>query len=280
MRSIPTMAALVVAALLTLLAVASPAVTSAQSSAHTVLFGLVGDLAYDPAGGAGGTTRDLNSPNSLVVNPGDRVAFANRSGGQHQPAVFGPNLRNKGTAAATNLEDLTISHTAPSAWGNFVVPPDGAIPSTDDAATDIDERRVRDGLLGLGPTPVGVSTADRQAGAIDYSYTFTTPGSYMIICNFRPHVLSFGQATYVLVRGTPPTTAAAPAAASPASQTSGTAPPSQATGTTAQAVPAAPKTGQAGLLNEHSTGAAWALLLTGALLVVGGRAVVGRASQS
>jgi plastocyanin len=257
---------------LALFSVASPQLTSAQVAAHTVLFGLVGDVAYDPAGGAGGTTRDINNPNSLVVNPGDRVDFVNRSGGQHQPAVFGPNLRNKGTAIATNLEDLTISHTAPPAWGNFVVPPDGAVPSADDAATDIDERRVRDGLIGLGPTPVGVSTADRQAGAIDYSYTFTTPGSYMIICNFRPHVLAFGQATFVLVRGTPPTTAAPAAAAAPAVQTTGgTVPAAQTSPATTQAVPAAPKTGQAGLLSDQSTGAAWALLALTTVLVVGGR---------
>src|SRR5688500_14541376 len=137
MRRIPRTLAVGVAVLLALLPILIPQTTSAQAAAHTVLFGLVGDLADEPADGAAGTTRDINQPNSLVINPGDSIQFVNRSGGQHQPAVFGPNLRNKGTALATNLEDLTISHTAPSAWGNFVVPPDGAVPSADDGATDI-----------------------------------------------------------------------------------------------------------------------------------------------
>jgi hypothetical protein len=44
------------------------------------MFGLVGDLAYDPAAGNGGTTRDINVPNSLVINPGDSINFVNRSG--------------------------------------------------------------------------------------------------------------------------------------------------------------------------------------------------------
>ena len=87
--------------LMVLVGLAAPSDSSAQVATHTVLFGQIGDLAFDPAGGAGGATRDLNRPNSLVVNPGDTIDFVNRSGGQHQVAVFGPNLRLNGSSAAT-----------------------------------------------------------------------------------------------------------------------------------------------------------------------------------
>ena len=97
-------------------------------------------------------------------------------------------------------------------------------------------------MLSLGPNPTGVSTADRQAGAIDLSYTFTTPGQYMIFCNFRPHVLGYGQAAFLIVRGqvpaTPAGTTGSPAPAAPAA---------------AAQVPAPAKTGMAGLVEGNGT---------------------------
>jgi hypothetical protein len=39
----------------------------------------------------------------------------------------------------------------------------------------------------------------RQAGAIDFSYTFTMAGQYLVICNFTPHFVNYAQSTFVLV---------------------------------------------------------------------------------
>lgn len=275
MRRVLAAAVIVAATALVLMTTSTPQPTSAQtpSQTHSVQFGLAGDLEFDPPGGGGGATRDINVPNSLVINPGDRINFVNRSGGGHQVAIFGPNLRQKGTTPATNIEDLTVSHTAAPAWGNYVVPPDGSVPSADDPATDIDERRVRDGLLALGPTPVGVSPADRQAGRIDYSYSFTTPGSYMVICNFRPHLLAYGQATFVIVRGIPPTPSPTPAPAAAAPAPAAPAQPNSV----ASLLPVPPKTGQAGLLSENALQAsAWSLLILTVALVLGARAAARR----
>lgn len=172
---------------------------------RTVMFGLVGDPA-DPPAGAGGATRDRNEPGAIVVKRGTTVLFNNRSGGMHQVAVYdkGLNYDQPGCggpttpcANVTSLADLTLPPTVPS-WGNFIVPPDGSL-AKDDPATPFNETRLGAGQIALGPSPLGVAVPARQAGAIDFSYTFTDVGQYMVICNFAPHMANYAQSTFVLV---------------------------------------------------------------------------------
>jgi hypothetical protein len=75
---------------------------------------------------------------------------------------------------------------------NYIEPPDGSAPSAN---------RIPNGI---GPSPVGVPAEGRMAGAIDFSYTFETSGQYVVICNFRPHLVNFAQATSVIVDETVP----------------------------------------------------------------------------
>jgi plastocyanin len=175
-----------------------------SAATHRVLFGLVGDPA-DPPMAAGGTTRDRNDPGAIVIKRGDTVDFINRSGGMHQVAVYAAGLNYDqpgcaGTACAnlTTLPDVTVLPITPS-WGAWIAPPDGSIARDDPATTGVIESRAGAGQIALGPNPVGVAAAARQAGAIDFSYTFSNPGQYLVICNFTPHFVSYAQATFVLV---------------------------------------------------------------------------------
>ncbi len=170
-----------------------------------VRFGLVGDPA-DPPQAAGGSTRDRNEPGVVVVRRGDTVDFLNRSGGQHQVAVYGAGLNydQPGCGGATNpcgnltvLTDVTVLPGVPS-WGPWIAPPDGTI-AKDDPATLVNESRAGAGQIAIGPSPVGVAVPARQAGAIDFSYTFSMPGQYLVICNFTPHFVNYAQSTFVLV---------------------------------------------------------------------------------
>ena len=171
----------------------------------TVMFGLVGDPA-DPPAGAGGITRDRSDPGAVVIKRGGTVDFINRSGGMHQVAVYGAGLnfdqQGCGTAASpcanlTTLADIIVL-PGDQGWGNFISPPDGS-QAKDNPATPENESRAGAGLLMTGPNPVGLTAPQRQSGAIDLSYTFMTPGQYLVICNFKPHFVSYAHATFVLV---------------------------------------------------------------------------------
>ena len=194
--------ALVIAALVGVVLV-GPHDTKAASV--QVRFGLVGDPA-DPPAGAGGSTRDRNEPGNVVIRRGDTVDFLNRSGGMHQVAVYGAGLNYDqpgcGAAASpcnnlTVLSDITVL-PGPLPWGNWIAPPDGSI-AKDDPATLMNESRAGAGMIALGPNPTGVTVPARQAGAVDFSYTFSMPGQYLVICNFTPHFVNYAQSTFVLV---------------------------------------------------------------------------------
>jgi len=176
-----------------------------EPSRRIVMFGLVGDPA-DPPMGAGGTTRDGSEPGAIVIKRGTQVDFLNCSGGMHQVAIYdqGLNFDDPGCGTDANpCENLTtladvivLPSTLP--WGNFVSPPDGAR-QEDDPATLVNETTAGAGLLLMGPTPVGVPGPQRQAGAIDLSYTFNLPGQYLVICSFRPHFVDYAHSTFILV---------------------------------------------------------------------------------
>lgn len=177
-----------------------------KAASIQVRFGLAGDPA-DPAAAAGGSTRDRNEPGAIVIKRGDTVDFLNRSGGMHQVAVYGTGLNydQPGCGGATNpcsnltlLDDVTVL-PGPLPWGTWIAPPDGSIAKDDPATTAVNESRAGAGQIAIGPSPVGVAAPARQAGAIDFSYTFTLPGQYLVICNFTPHFVNYAQATFVLV---------------------------------------------------------------------------------
>ncbi|MBI4498876.1 MAG: hypothetical protein HY689_13370 [Chloroflexi bacterium] len=145
---------------------------------YDVLFGLEGEP-WDPPRGAGGVTRDRNTPAVAVVTTGTTVHFINRTGAPHRVAVYDTGLAKLGTGPVTTLADIDTRILQ----GSFI----------DDA----------EGRLVHGPSPDGVSEADRRAGAIDLYYTFTRPGQYLVICSLSSHFLNYGQATFVVVQDPP-----------------------------------------------------------------------------
>jgi plastocyanin len=176
------------------------------SASHSVLFGLVGDP-NDPPAAAGGSTRDKSDPTAIVVSRGASVDFINRSGGMHQVSIYTAGLNydtpecgigsNAPCANLTTFADIQVLQ-GELPWGNFIAPPDGSA-AVDNAATSQNESRAGAGLLAMGPSPVGLTGPQRQSGAIDFSYTFSEPGQYLVVCNFRPHFVSYGHATFVVV---------------------------------------------------------------------------------
>lgn len=134
---------------------------------RTVDFGLEGSE-FDPAGPAGGgSTRDRNKPDALVVKSGTTVTFEN-FGAPHRVALYDAGLVKNGSGPTTTLADI--------------VPTAGVGTFLDDPA----------GRLAL------------EAPGADLTYTFTntsgTVKQYLAICAFRPHFTNYAQATFILVR--------------------------------------------------------------------------------
>jgi plastocyanin len=128
-----------------------------------IQFGSEGE-AWDPPMGAGGVTRDRNTPNLVTIRSGTTIDIQN-AGAPHQIAIYDKGLNKNGTTNnLTTFRDITFTPGA------------GPVVIND---------------------PVG-RLAFGSPGA-SMSYTFTTPGQYLIICAFRPHLENFAQATYVVV---------------------------------------------------------------------------------
>jgi plastocyanin len=131
--------------------------------------------------GVQGAERDRNGYSMITVNAGTPIVFWNRSGWGHQVAVYDKDLAKNGTTAGTTLADITIP-----AGGTRI----------DDAV----------GRLALGPDPASVGCngpdfcAPLTQGGTDFTYTFSTPGTYLVICNIRPHLVNYAQATFVVVK--------------------------------------------------------------------------------
>jgi plastocyanin len=127
-----------------------------------------------------GVERDRNSQSLMKVKAGTPVVFWNRSGWGHQVAIYDKDLAKNGSAAGTTFADITVPA----------------------AGTQINDAV---GRLALGPSPADFGCAGPAfctpltKGVIDFSYTFRTPGTYLVICNVLPHFVNYGHATFVVV---------------------------------------------------------------------------------
>jgi plastocyanin len=149
-----------------------PGRSAADEGGVYVQFGLPGENSVD---------RDRNSYTILTVNAGTPVTFWNRSGWGHQVAIYDKDLAKNGSPAGTTLADITLPTTGVR---------------VDDPV----------GRLALGPAPAdfgcgGPAFCDRLTkGETDLTYTFKTPGTYLVICNVLPHVQNYAQSTFVVVK--------------------------------------------------------------------------------
>jgi plastocyanin len=145
--------------------------TTAEEGGVYVQFGLPGDT---------GAERDRNTQSLIRVRAGTPVVFWNRSGWSHQVAVYDKDLAKNGTAAGTTMADITL-------------------PSSGTLIND------EVGRLALGPNSAefGCSgpafCAPLTKGVLDFTYTFKTPGTYLVICNVLPHFVNYGHASFVVV---------------------------------------------------------------------------------
>jgi plastocyanin len=127
-----------------------------------------------------GVERDRNIPSILRVKTGTPVVFWNRSGWSHQVAIYDKDLAKNGSPVGTTLLDITV-------------PPGG---------TTIDDPV---GRLALGPNSESLGCAGPNfcapltKGGLDFTYTFTSPGTYLVICNIRPHFVNYAHHSFVIV---------------------------------------------------------------------------------
>jgi plastocyanin len=121
-------------------------------------------------------TRDRNDPPVIYVRSGTTVEFQNIEGSPHRVAIYDQGLSKNGSNNLTTLRDITYT------------------PGVPPSAIDDPVGRL---YPAVGPLPAN------WAGA-SVSFTFTTPGQYLVICAFRPHLENFGQSTFVIVDETVP----------------------------------------------------------------------------
>jgi plastocyanin len=145
--------------------------TSADEGGVYLQFGLPGES---------GAERDRNTQGILRVAAGTPVVFWNRSGWAHQVAVYDKDLAKNGSAVGTTLLDITV-------------------PTSGTAINDAV------GRLALGPSAADFGCggpafcAPLTKGVIDFTYTFKTAGTYLVICNVLPHFVNYAHATFVIV---------------------------------------------------------------------------------
>jgi plastocyanin len=137
----------------------------------TMQFGLdtIGSHFPAPSGhDASGNARDNLVPRTVVIDPGGTVTFKMGVSGVHQVAIYEP---------GTDPEDINTSILTPPAP---TCPPVPLINDPNNRVAVVDEQMCNGGSA----TP---------------SYTFTTPGRYLVICAFLPH-FNMNMYGWVIVR--------------------------------------------------------------------------------
>jgi hypothetical protein len=169
----------------------------------------------------GGTTQETERvmPDLLIVTPGTQLKFLvsayagqnTLNGGIHEVVVY-DNGTNLDTLAGIVFEKL---ENPPEKTQPPYIPCPAATPSPDPRkhfwaggcqnGVDLDLAASGAGhRLWNGPDVDHTFQEDRVAGAVDTTYQFNTPGTYLIICNIRNHFLKRGMHMYVEVKAAAP----------------------------------------------------------------------------